>query len=136
MIRITINKLFVLAAAIALTCAGCGKEYDQSRLDSDSPEAKRVESLVAQLRKAGPDGLDATLPSQAKEGLTIKELKGLRSALERIVSADEVSLRKIERFGGQVYRAVLTVKTPDGDGSLAMLLTTGDDGKLRWIGSN
>ena len=136
MTRITINKLLVLAAAISLTCAGCGKEYDQSRLDADSPEAKRVESLVAQLREVGPDGLDAAMSNQAKEGLTVQELKGLRSSLERIVSADEVSLRKIERFGGQVYRAVLTVKTPDGDGSLAMLLTAGDDGPLRWIGSN
>ncbi len=138
MTRITINNT-VLPAALALAVLamfGCSEQYAPSRLGADSPEAKQVVTLIAELRQAGPDAIDQTVSDQAKDGLTELELKGLRFGLDKIVAADAAELRKIERFGDQVYRAVLSLKTDGKTESLAMLLTGGPDDKLRWVGVN
>jgi hypothetical protein len=138
MTRITINNT-ILPAALALAALamlGCSEQYAPNRLDADSPEAKQVVTLIAGLRQAGPDAIDQTVSNQAKDGLTEQELKSLRFGLDKIVAADTVALRKIERFGDQVYRVVLSLETDGGTESLAMLLTGGDDDKLRWIGVN
>ncbi|MDP7287819.1 MAG: hypothetical protein QGH94_07490 [Phycisphaerae bacterium] len=130
-----INKGFLIVAVGALLCAGCSSEYSPSRLDSDSPEAKRVVSMVSTLRQGGVDGLAANMSAQAIPGLTKPQLKGLRVGLEKIVTADDVQLQKIERFGQQIYRAVLTLKVDGRTEPLAMLLAPDGDG-LGWIGPN
>jgi len=131
-----INNRLVIAAVVTALCAGCSKEYSHHRLDNDGPEATQVRSFVSVLRQAGTDGLYKTMPLQAIGDLTEDQLKGLRSTLERIVTADSIELQKIEQFGKQVYRVVFALETSDGPESLAMLLgsTTGDT--LRWIGKN
>ncbi|MDP6546422.1 MAG: hypothetical protein QGH60_20775 [Phycisphaerae bacterium] len=73
---------------------------------------------------------------QALPGLTEDQLKGLRSMLEKIVTADSVELQKIERFGEQVYRIVLALESEGGPESLAMLLGPAPDDTLKWIGKN
>ena len=136
MTRITINKMFVAVIAAMLLLGGCSKEYSLDRLEADGPEAKRVKSLIADLRQAGTDGLDDTLTAQAIPELTTKQLEALRAALEKMIFADSVELEKIEQFGENVYRAVLAMETEGKPESMAMLLSPGPDDKLRWIGKN
>jgi len=135
-IRIMTNNRLVIAAVATVLCAGCSKEYSHHRLDKDGPEATRVISLVSDLRQGGTGGLDKTMPQQALEGLTEDQLKSLRFALEKIVTADSVELQKIEQFGEQVYRVVFALETAEGPESLAMLLGMSDGDELRWIGKN
>ncbi|MBT3199283.1 MAG: hypothetical protein HN350_05155 [Phycisphaerales bacterium] len=130
-----INKHLSIAVVFATLCLGCSREYSQSRLDADGPEATQVKTLVAALRQAGADGLPAETTAQAIPGLTEPELKGLRFALGKIVSADSVELQKIERFG-KVYRAVFALDTDGAPGSLSMLLGPSSDGKLKWYRPN
>ena len=131
-----INNRFVIAAVVTALCAGCSKEYSHRRLDADGPEAKQVRSLVSALRQAGAGGLDKTMARQVRPGLTKDELKGLRFALDKIVTADSVELQKIEQFGKQVYRVVFALDTGGEGESLAMLLAISADDTLRWIGKN
>ena len=131
-----INNSFIIAAIAAVLCAGCSDEYHHRRLDADGPEAKQVGSLVSALRKAGADGLDKTVDRQALPGLTRDQIKSLRAALEKVVTADSVKLQKIEQFGKRVYRVVFAIETAGRAESLAMLMGPADDDALRWIGKN
>ena len=131
-----INNRFVIAAVVTALCAGCSKEYSHRRLGTDGPEAEQVRSFVSVLRQGGTGGLDKTMARQALPGLTEGQLEGLRSGLERIVTADSVELQKIEQFGKQVYRVVFALETSGGGESLAMLLGPAADDTLRWIGKN
>jgi len=131
-----INNRLVIAAVVTVLCAGCSKEYSHRRLDADGPEAKQIRSLVSALRQSGAGGLDETMARQALPGLTRDQLKGLRFALDKIVTADSVELQKIEQFGEQVYRVVFALETEGGPESLAMLLRTADGDTLGWIGKN
>ena len=131
-----INNRFITAAVATILLAGCSKEYNHDRLDTNGPEATQVRSLVSVLRQAGAGGLDKTTPLQALDGLTEDQLAALRSALEIIVTADSVELQKIEKFGKQIYRVVFALDTGGDRESLAMLLATASGDKLRWIGKN
>ncbi len=131
-----INNRFVIAAVVTALCAGCSKEYSHRRLDADGPEATQVRSFVSALRQAGAGGLDRTMAGQALGGLTKDELRGLRFALDKIVTADSVELQKIEQFGKQVYRVVFVLETAGEGESLAMLMGISDGDTLRWIGKN
>ena len=131
-----INNRLIIAAVAAALCAGCSDEYNHRRLDADGPEAKQVVALVSALRNAGADGLDKTIARQALPGLTRDQLKSLRAAMERIVTADSVDMQKIEQFGDRVYRVVFTIETAGRAEFLAMLMGPADDDTLRWIGKN
>jgi hypothetical protein len=131
-----ISNRFVIAAVATLLCAGCSKEYSHRRLEADGPEATQVRSLVSALRQAGAGGLGETIDRQALGGLSEDQIKNLRFALEKIVTAENVELQKIEQFGEQVYRVVLAIETAGKAESLAMLLGIADGDALRWIGKN
>ena len=130
------NKPLSIAVVFATLCLGCSREYSQSRLDADGPEATQVKTLVAALRQAGAEGLGTETTLQAIPGLTEPELESLRFALAKIVAADSVELVKIERFGKKVYRAVFTLDTGGASESLSMLLGPSADGKLKWYRPN
>ena len=131
----TRNNLVALLAAMLLS-AGCSKEYEHERFAQDSPEAGHIRKLVGALREGGPDRLDELVSGQAAPGLTEKETRSLRFVLAQIVEADSVELEKTERFGKQVYRAVLRLTGKDGPRTLAVLLVKTEDGTLRWVGKN
>jgi len=131
----TRNRLSIPAVAL-IVVLGCSEEYGHERLDAGGPEAQRVKSMVSALRQAGPDSLGEVMNDQTAAQLTEDQLKGLRGALGRIVTADSVKLQKIEKFGQQVYRAVFDLETADGPATLAMLLAVGEDDTLKWLGKN
>jgi len=131
------NRFSIAATGLMLmTLVGCSDEYGHERLDADGPEATQVRSLVSDLRDAGRNALDETIARQVPAKMTEQQLKGLKDALGRIASADSVELQKIERFGDQVYRAVLALETSGGPKTLAMLLAVGEDDTLKWLGRN
>lgn len=137
MSRITTSRAaLVLLAVAALAVAGCAKKYAQQSLGKDGPVAQEIGAMVAALRSAGPEGLDQAIQEQAAGGLTAIQERSLRASLSRIATADAAELEDLSRFGRNVYRASLRLRSGGGTSATVCMLLVHADGRLRWAGQN
>ena len=95
----------------------------------------QVQSLLAQLRAGGADGLDEVLADDCAGGLAPHQEAGRKAALERLASADSAGLTRLDRFGPNVYRATFDLGRGGRTRQMCMLLVR-SDGKLLWAGRN
>ena len=136
MYRTTIrNSVFFAALMGGLVAAGCSKEYEQNRIDGDSPRAAEVRSMIASLREGGTDGVEDHLRRYAASDLTDARTAALRATLREIVNAEAAELERLDRFGDDVYRASLRL-TSGGRARTLLVLLVETDGALRWAGRN
>lgn len=134
--RITISsEVAVLVAAGLLMVAGCRKEYGQEKLGPDSPVGRKVRAMIDAARRAGESKLDHTAARQVADKLTSVQSASAAAMLRDIVLAAKVELRKLDRFGENVYRASLRLTLPDEVKTVHALLVE-TDGELRWAGPN
>ena len=138
MFRITNNRQIRLALAVAAawTLAGCPKPYGHRRLEGDCPQAAEVRDMLKVLRERGESGLPKTLRESAASGLDASQTQALQAALKELIQADSAELARIDRFGSNVYRATFRVSRDAKTTDAALLLVTGDGGRLRWAGPN
>ncbi len=136
MYRTTIrNSVFFAALVGGLVATGCSKEYEQDRIDGDSPRAAEVRSMIASLREGGTDGVDEHVRRFGASDLTDAQTAALRATLREIVNAEAAELERLDRFGDDVYRASLRLTSGRQTRALLVLLVE-TDGALRWAGRN
>ena len=124
-------------AAMALA-GGCSDEYGHERLDGESPQFVEVRTMLDELRASRDDGLDDMLTRQIATDIADSQKKGLRYVLTQLARADEATVKRVDRFGPDLYRATLTFTTEDHPRTIALLLVPDedDDRKLYWANTN
>ena len=85
--------------------------------------------MIADLRAAGPDGLDAIL---SRDGAPEKR-QMLAYYLARIARADDAQLTTLTRYGDNVFAASIALTTADNTTTLDLLLVQKDK-TLLWAG--
>ena len=115
--------------------AGCSGKYKHERIGPDAKVFVQVQSLLAQLRATGADGLDKVLADDCAGGLASHQAAGRKAALERLAAADSAGLTRLDRFGPDVYRATFDLDRGGRKRQMCMLLVR-SDGKLLWAGRN
>ena len=115
--------------------AGCSRHYEHADLGLDSPQARQVQAMIAAARQGGLNGLDQTVHGQAAAGLNATQMATLRAVLGAMIQAGSIHLQAIDRFGPNVYRAVLVLEAGGKPRTQAMLLVKRAD-KLYWAGPN
>jgi hypothetical protein len=124
----------VLLAGAFLT-AGCGDDYGHEQLSEDSPQAREVGRMVAELRDAPAQRREDVLRGQATEGLTQERSDALADALRELAEAETVTVERVDRYGESVFQASFELTTAEGT-RRAVLLLVQTDGRLRWAGPN
>ena len=136
MFRITISSsILLLALSACLLPGGCDKQYAQRKLDAQSSQWQEVSTLIDDLREGGQARIDALVSQSSAEGTDEGRAAALRAMLTQIAQADSAALTKLDRFGDQVYRASLTLSSPEHGTTLYVLLVE-KDGRLQWAGPN
>jgi len=130
------SKAPIAALLAGALLAACSEKYAHSELGDDSPEARTVRQMVADLREAGEAGLDRLIERDGAGGLTGDQAAALRATLASIVQAERVELKRMDRFGEKVYRATLGLHADGSESELFVLLVAAPDGRLRWAGRN
>jgi hypothetical protein len=137
MSRTTTSKVLLVAAVCAAAAwAGCSKRYPQRELARNGPIGQQVWGMAAALQKAGPEGLDKLYERQAASGLTPQQERSLRAAMLQIAKAQKVEVQDLARFGKNVYRASLRLRSAGGTSSEVCMLLVRSNGALRWAGQN
>ena len=124
-----------LAAAFCLA-AGCSKEYAHKRIEKAAPEFVAVQAMIDELQAAGKDELAGVLNRQIAGGLKEPQEKGLRYVLGELARAETVTLKRVDRWRSDLYRATIQWTTEDDTGTYALLLVRGSDEKLYWAKGN
>jgi len=114
---------------------GCGREYGHQQLAGDSPEAREVERLVEELRQAAPERRGELMRSQAADGLEENRFAALAAALRELADAEIVTVKRVDRYGEDVFQASFEWTTAEGKRRASLLLVRAD-GRLRWAGPN
>jgi len=123
--------------AVALcSAAGCSDEYEHERLDKDADEFADVQAMLDELRAAGKDELGDVVARQIADGLDKLREKSVRHALAKLAKADAVTLKRVDRWGSDLYRATIQSASDGATDTLALLLVRGSDGKLHWANTN
>jgi len=130
------NALAAACLAAAVLAAGCSEEYGHERLDAQSPEFRAVQTMLDTLRGAGDDDLDDVIVAQLPNELDAAQIKGLRWVLTQLARADQATLLRVDRWGGDWYRATITYADKDGDHTTALLLIPADDDTFFWMKTN
>ncbi len=133
-ITIANKRLLWLAVLLSAAIGGCSQKYRRSDLGPDSEQVKQVCAMVGRLRDAGSAGLDEYIAAEGAENLSDQQRKGLRSALEKIIEADEVELVRMDKFGENVYRVGFDLTGRNRQRVFFLIIDKGD--KLLWAGKN
>jgi len=124
-----------LAAALCLS-AGCSKEYAHKRLQKGAAEFAAVQAMLDELRAAGKDGIEVVLARQIADGLDETRSKGLRYVLGELATAENVTLKRVDRWRSDLFRATMESTADGATGTVALLLVRGRDDKLYWANTN
>ena len=132
------NRIIAVCCLAAALCsgAGCSKEYEHERLDKDSAHFAAVQAMIDELRGADENQLVAVLARQIADGLDASRAKGLRYVLGELPKAESVKLKRVDRWGNDLYRATLESTLEGRKKTLALLLILTDDEKLYWANTN
>ena len=124
-----------LAFSLCLA-AGCSKEYSHKRFEKCAAEFVAVQTMLDELRAAGKDELDGVMSRQILDGLKEYQKKGLRYLLGELAKAETVTLKGVDRWRSDLYRATIQWTTEDATGTRALLLIQDSDEKLYWAKAN
>ena len=132
------NRIIAVCCLAAALCsgAGCSKEYEHERLDKDSAHFAAVQAMIDELRAAEEDQLDDVLDRQIADGPDASRVKGLRYVLGGLAKAETVKLKRVDRWGSDLYRATLLSTTNGRKSTLALLLILIDDERFYWANTN
>ena len=131
------NRIIAVCLAAALySGAGCSKEYAHERLDKDSARFVAVQDMIDELRAADENQRGDVLARQIADGLDESRVKGLRYVLGELAGAETVTLKRVDRWGSELYRATLQSTANGRSSTLALLLVLVDDEKLYWANTN
>jgi len=126
--------MYVLLSVALLS--GCGGSYEQKPLGLTGPHADQVNAVLQELRDPqAPMPIANFIQQYGADQLTKPQIAALDATLQRIVSAKQVELVSLDRFGRQVYRAGIRCATPPKTDTFYVLLVEIDD-QLRWAGPN
>jgi len=123
------NAVAFVMILVAAFLAACSGEYEQSRLDLNSPQAAKVNAMIADLRDAGPDGMEAVI---ARDGVP-EQADALKQVLLPIAQADDVQLTRLMAYGDNIL-AVNILLTTDGQQKAMNLLLKGKGKNVQWLG--
>lgn len=126
----------VCLAVVLCSAAGCSDEFEHERLDKDATEFADVQAMLDELRAAGKNELDDVLARQVADGLDKLQEKPVRYVLAELAKADSVALKRVDRWGSDLYRATIQSTSDGATDTLSLLLVHGGDGKLRWAKTN
>jgi outer membrane murein-binding lipoprotein Lpp len=127
----------VVMITVALALAGCSSkdDYTRSDVDADSSQGRQVAAMIEQLPAPHEAAaLDSYVTAHAAPGLTDPQQQGLRYALEQLAGSPQRKLQSIDRFGDNVYRAVVERSPAAGDVQVMLLVEV--DHELKWAGAN
>jgi NAD-dependent DNA ligase len=124
-----------LLLAVVAAAAGCSDEYEHRRLDAEDARTVEVREMVRALRSAGPDDLAPLAAAQSVPDADQRQAAALRQSLEQIASAEAAELLRLDRFGEDVYRAILELREAGRERKVSLLLVPAD-GELRWAKRN
>ena len=129
------NSAVWLALAVPVLLSGCSDEYGHERLPDEAPEAARVREMIAAVREAGPDRIDAVASEQAAGDLDDRQRQALVAALREVAEADAAELRKLDAYGPDVLRASIELRQADARREVHLLVVRKQD-RLLWAGPN
>ncbi len=125
------TKVFILLLLTAL--AGCSSEYKHKELGKDCPKADEIRSMIKKLRADKSGTVIEGICQDA--GLAQQRLAALRFMLTQIKQAQSIELTDLDSFGGNIYRASITLELNGRPRHIFALLVEADN-KLRWAGPN
>ena len=130
------RTLILVLLGAAFAAAGCGKDYEQRRLDEQSPEFQRVATMLQDLRQAGQDGLDEHLDEHGAADLNAQRTEALRAVLRELQQAQTATLVQLDAFGPQTYRATIELRVDEEPKTVAVLLVAPEEDTFYWAGMN
>ena len=123
------NGMLIVALGVVACLSACSGEYEQRKLGLDSSEAAKIKAMIADLRAAGVDGLEAVLSRDEAPD----DLAALTYALLPIVQADDAQLVRVTRYGDNILSAKIAL-TVNGQESVTSMLLVERNKTLLWVG--
>lgn len=134
-LRLPTRATFAAVMVGVFLLAGCGGEYSQGSVSTDSQEARQVSGMIEVIRSSKDPATDPRIDEQFSSEEDPDMTKALRSAVVSLAKSPGLELVSLDRFGEQVYRVCFTFgQAPQTQRKTILLVSV--DGRLRWAKVN